>query len=534
MLDDRGEPMVAVRVRLGSESTRGLWTVGTPKITDDRGVFTFSNLQPGRYLVAVASTATSAPAAAFADGAVATSADWRPAFGSIGVAGLERGAASLDANGAVLSLNSLAAVPQFDSSGRFLLFRSSTYGTSPTPNAAEVISLKEGEQRRGLVMHMNAPVSTGLVRGQLQAEPGLQIARVDLHLVPTGSDSLATDLDTASALTDAEGRFVFPAVPAGDYNLVSKASPPAAARATGPTAVVGAGGAAVSGDAVTVGQMPVRQGHARCLSTPVTVNGGDTTDVAPALHAGFHVAGAVTFEGATSQPAAGLLTKISVIADSADGRTIPFTSVTPGSDGRIALPELCPGNYLLRLVVPSPWHFRGAVVNGKDAADTPLVVADRDIDGVAFVLTDRDTTLSGTVRARQTRSQASLTVIAFPADRRLWPATRRLKSVRVATTGEYAIPDLPPGDYVVAALDDDPPRDWQSAGRLETLLGSGSHVSIAEGDHKTLDLASTVTPANGTATTLNWTPSVEPGTFAVWTIRRTGARGDSGPSGSSR
>ena len=52
-------------------------------------------------------------------------------------------------------------------------------------------------------------------------------------------------------------------------------------------------------------------------------------------------------------------------------------------------------------------------------------------------------------------------MIVDSAHRRTWgPNSRRVKAVRPSVDGHYAIADLPPGDYLVAAVADVDPGEW--------------------------------------------------------------------------
>jgi hypothetical protein len=62
-----------------------------------------------------------------------------------------------------------------------------------------------------------------------------------------------------------------------------------------------------------------------------------------------------------------------------------------------------------------------------------------------------------------------------------------VQSSRPATSGRFAFADLPPGEYVIAALTD-LPDDWRTPEFLSGLAGAGVKVTIAEGERKMQNL----------------------------------------------
>jgi hypothetical protein len=63
-----------------------------------------------------------------------------------------------------------------------------------------------------------------------------------------------------------------------------------------------------------------------------------------------------------------------------------------------------------------------------------------------------------------------------------------VQAVRPGVDGKYVIRDLPPGDYLLAAVTDVDQDEWQDPAFLERLQPGSIKVTIAEGEKKTLDL----------------------------------------------
>lgn len=79
-------------------------------------------------------------------------------------------------------------------------------------------------------------------------------------------------------------------------------------------------------------------------------------------------------------------------------------------------------------------------------------------------------------------------MVAFPADRRLWPSVRRIQSVRPGVDGAFAIRGLPAGEYMLAALADVDLVDLKDTAFLEQIVPAAIRVTLADGEKKVQDL----------------------------------------------
>jgi hypothetical protein len=228
---------------------------------------------------------------------------------------------------------------------------------------------------------------------------------------------------------------------------------------------------------------------------PVSVGPNDHEDVPVPMRNGLRVSGRVEFSGSSTPPSADQFPAIGLTIDPADGRSEgPGTAVRGRveSNGQFTTMGVPPGRYLLRVTAPSGWALRGAMVNGQDAADVPIELRDGDAAGVVITFTDRRSDLSGSVMSPAGQPDAGAAVIVFPVDREAWTggssAPRRLKNVRSARDGSYAVSSLPAGDYFVAAVSDAVTADWQSAEFLAALSRLATRVMIGEGETRSLAL----------------------------------------------
>jgi hypothetical protein len=284
--------------------------------------------------------------------------------------------------------------------------------------------------------------------------------------VPAGNELL--DANEPLTVTDADGRFVFPAVPPGQYSLRS-----------------------TLGSQITTGG--TRTAAPYWSAVPVAVGSADVDGVAVTLHAGLRISGQFAFEGTAPKPAAGAQ-RVPVVLEPAEGAPgIGLPGPSPAdAAGQFTTAGVPAGQYFLRVTgSPVGWMFKAAMHNGQDLSETPIDLQ-ADVTGVVITFTDRWTGMRGTVRAANGRADANALVMLFPRDPARWvnygPSPRRLRSARATRDGEFSFTSLPAGDYYVVALPDEHVADWQDPKFLEATARLAAHVTLDEGDQKTVDL----------------------------------------------
>jgi protocatechuate 3,4-dioxygenase beta subunit len=222
-------------------------------------------------------------------------------------------------------------------------------------------------------------------------------------------------------------------------------------------------------------------------AVPITVIGGDLSDVVIVVAPGATVSGTVTFlatqAGAPPDPA-----QVRVVAQPADPNVSgDSASARVEKDGRFTLTGVPLGPYLLRANAPRGWVLRSVIVDGQDVIDTPLDVrSNQKIAGASLVFSDRQTDLSGTVADTQGRPVTEYTVLAFPTDATLWrPQARHIMTSRPDQNGRFQLRGLPPGDYYVAAVDPQQPGEWYDPRFLEEARADAIRVTLSDGGTRT-------------------------------------------------
>jgi hypothetical protein len=229
---------------------------------------------------------------------------------------------------------------------------------------------------------------------------------------------------------------------------------------------------------------------------PIAVGGDDMDGVVAAMRPALRITARLEFEGATPRPSPqpqrpGQFTPPPFTLERDD-----LSSAIMGGIGRlvagagesVTLGNLLGGTYRVRVTSSPPgWMFKAAMLNGVDVSETQFELT-RDIPDLVLTYTDRWSGMSGVV---QGQGAAGAMVLAFTANPQAWENSganpRRMKSARANTKGEFALSSVPPGEYYVIAVPEEQ-MEWRDPKTLEALARQATQVSIAEGEHKTLDL----------------------------------------------
>jgi hypothetical protein len=232
----------------------------------------------------------------------------------------------------------------------------------------------------------------------------------------------------------------------------------------------------------------------------IVVSGDDVTGISMALQPAFRLSGQAVFNGTRLTPPDNLaalvlrLTAANALGQSSAGSTrmgnplIQPAVVQP--DGRFVISGVLPDTYRLTANVPGPagWWLKSAIVNGRDLLDT-LVEVTGDISDAVLTFSDQRASLGGRLITNAGPPAAPYFIVVFPTNRSLWlPLARRIMSTRADTSGAWILRDVPPGDYLVAALTDLSPEELADPSFLEQLLPNALKVTVADGENKTQDL----------------------------------------------
>jgi protocatechuate 3,4-dioxygenase beta subunit len=493
VLDDSADPLVGVDVRIfqqGFAAGRRQFSFAARAFTDDRGVYRFSRLLPGDYIVVVPGTVASEPPS-FRE-SVTPPTTYLQTMTSVATAPMSLNRAADATTGAdrafVSSILSLPGLPLADAA--WTTFATTFYPSTASQTLATVVRATSGRDRAGTDVTIRF-TPTFQVRGSLALPDGAAAAFHAVHLVPVDAGDNVL-VNTATAVTDARGDFTFFGVPAGSYiaRVVREPAPVAPFRMS----TCGGTGAipyicTYSEGPPSADGIPIPTEDLMVAERAVTVADRHVDVGAMLLTAGARVTGRVEFEGAAIRPAPEALRTMSVVLERADGLVFQqhgsnFPPSEPGrvtAEGQFTLPSLRPGRYVVRVPrAPAGWFFKGASHEGRDVSETAFDLRNT-IDGVVITLTDRQQQMQGDVLDANGRPELASNVILFPAEPTArvdyGRTSRRVLSVPVMS-GRYTMPAPPPGDYLLVAVAADQMANWQDPVRLERFATIAERVTV--------------------------------------------------------
>jgi uncharacterized protein (DUF2141 family) len=367
-------------------------------------------------------------------------------------------------------------------------------GTSVFSSAMR-IKLAAGEEHGGLDFPVTlVPVAT--VEGVVVSGTGQALSTIQLTITPDGPrGSLFTGPSPVLAIAPGpDGVFKYSNVPPGRYAIMARSRP-------GDTTDPSPSRAGAMGGGIP---QPLKAAPGEFLYGGVTIDidGLPISGLALSLVRGSHLSGRAVFTATSLQPPADV-TAVQVNISPPEGTSYwgnggtimgnTFNAVYPvyaKADGTFELVNIAPGSYKLFSTLPSTlargWWLKSAMSEGRDLLDSPFdMTSGADMTGVVLTFSDQHTELTGTLQNAGGLPTTDYFVIAFPADRALWRAgSRRVISARPGTDGAFAVRDLPPGSYLLAAVSDVEPSDLNDVSFLEQLAPASVKVTLGDGEKK--------------------------------------------------
>jgi uncharacterized protein (DUF2141 family) len=392
--------------------------------TDDRGVYRIYGLPPGDYLVGAAANA-----------------------------------AAFNAPSSELRL-----LDERTRAERTVAFASTYFPGTAIAAEAVNVTLGRGEERGDVDFALQL-VTTARVEGTVTTTDGqLAAAGTQVNLLAS-SDTVFPGTASSgfrSARVGADGAFTFADVPPGAYTVIARSAAPLT-----------------------------------WATTDLVVDGENISGISLGLQPAMTLSGVVRFDAARLKPPVDP-TAIRVTlqpVESATAVALSPSGTVIDRTGRFEIAGVVPGRYRLAVSMPGlghpgTWFARSALVRGVDALDVPIDIrAEEHIDSVVVTLSDRPAQLSGTVHNAAGGEPNAFTVILFPADAALWlPHARRIQAARPSSDGAFAFRGLPPGDYLLAAIDDVEGGEWFDPGLLQRLAARAMTLALGDGERRVQDV----------------------------------------------
>jgi uncharacterized protein (DUF2141 family) len=475
VLDDRGEPEFGAQVRamrwVMRTGERSL-VVGATASTDDRGQYRLTGLLPGDYIVSA--TSSEQPAASNEMAAVA-----KMRAAEISASGDPSAAAAIADLRALMARLSSDDPSKDPASGYAPVY----YPGTTLAASAQAVVLGVSEERASIDVALQLVPMTR-VSGTVAGAAG-NGGSVQVTLTPTGTAVPLPGPRTVRMGSD--GRFSFSAVQPGSYNVMATA-PQGGDMISFKISGDGMAAAMANGRGGSGGAPEFTQLWA---TTDIVVDGRPMTPLALVLQPGLSVTGRIVASGAATPPDfTRMRINLAVIGNGPE-RSASLTPTSVDASGRFVITGVVPGHYRMNVAgVPPVWSIGSVITNGRDAMDFGLELKPGEDSAAAVVtLTDRSTTISGTLQDSNSRPASNYTVVAFALDAAYWlPNSRRIQATRPSTDGRYSFHGLPPGDYRLAVVPDVEPGQWFDPAWLRQIGTASVAVTLGPGATVTQDV----------------------------------------------
>ena len=304
-----------------------------------------------------------------------------------------------------------------------------------------------------------APVPARSVSGRLTGSEAATDGQV-VRLVPADSPGGGLGTEVAITISSPDGAFTFARVPAGEYRLEAGAP----------------FGGGTESTAFAWGLADVR------------VTDEDITKIEVPMQTGRSVSGFVSLATTTARPSSVSLARVPIQLVPAAAGLSPAARIAVKADGTFTRGNLVPGFYYVRVGATPPGTYLQSIFGGgRNALDTPIDLTDRDLDDIEVTLTERGTELIGSVRDTTLRAASGAAVIVMSAHDHQW-TPNRTRYLRATTAGSFAVTGLPPGDYLIVAIDDAHAEGWQDARVLAQLRTLATRFTLRDAESRTLQL----------------------------------------------
>ena len=452
--DAYGHPLLNVRVvAMRARMTAGerhfelAFTGGSP--TDDRGSYRLFGLPPGDYVVGAIVPGT-------------------PQTRQVSPAEIQWALQML--RGGPQTTAPRASPPP---AGPTVSYAPIFYPGTADSSAATVITLGPDESREALDFTLDR-VATSRVEGTLIDVDGRPALGATLTLTSKRAIVFMGGSSSSTQRVDANGKFSFASVLPGEYTMVARLATAAGARAAGP---------------------PSPPTPVRWAQEEIQLNGGNLTGLSLRLQPGLTVTGRFVFEGTAPPLDMKRLTLLLSPAATRNDTGIVNTSFAVNQpDGTFAFPNAIPGRY--RVVASQPpaasqiWFLKSAMLDGADTLDSYLEMGTGDLSGLVLTFTDHPSELNGRLLDPAGRPAGDYWIVAFPTDRKFWAlSSRRVRTAKPDSEGNFKIVNLPAGEYYAIALTDLDSADLADSAFLDQLATASAYkITLADGQKKTQDL----------------------------------------------
>jgi hypothetical protein len=344
------------------------------------------------------------------------------------------------------------------------------YPGSPLPSEAQRLSLAEGQEVQSINFSL-AISRVARISGTVVGSDGQPLSRGGVTLLEaTPGAAPAMRMHGGPLLPD--GSFTISNVPPGHYRLQVQHQE-----------IV---------ERMVVPGLPVDPATVTTLemaSVPMTVTGEDITGLAITTAPAARARGRIRFEGGNRPKAPPA--SVRVFAAPLE----PFIQMFSGPGGvrddwTFELTGLSDVRRLRVENLPQGWYVKSVTYEGHDITDAGMEFREGQVfNGIEVLLTERATELAGRVVDGSATPVDDYTVVAFAPEPDRWGfMTRYIRRARPDQGGGFALKGLPPGEYLVIALEYVEPGEEGDPEQLERWRAQATPVRLSEGDTKNITL----------------------------------------------
>jgi hypothetical protein len=325
-----------------------------------------------------------------------------------------------------------------------------TFAPSGTRDTAAEVTIRSGEEVSVDIQYRGEPghAISGTVAGIVQAPSGML----------SGASVMLTDVKSRMSLSSSQASsftnhaFAFYGLPDGEYELVAQQfSQTRDVRASEPKRIK-IRGADVTGVSLTVASLPMIKGR-------VILDGSLPADCIKRRATAFQE----TLVTVRRQKQATKSTEV----DARDPiEAVPLTSVeqfadaVPDENGDFLLRNLRYGTYRVQVQLPSAAWYLGSVTLGSNAKGAdPKVISEginlktQSLSGLTITLNEGAAGLYGQLTAAEgERLPQRVVVYLVPAEKVHASNLLRYFETLAGTNGRFSLANVPPGEYLVVAL----------------------------------------------------------------------------------
>ena len=343
---------------------------------------------------------------------------------------------------------------------QILTYAPSYYPGTASPADAHRVKVAAGQEQIGVDFAL-VPGRTAKVTGTVIGATGLPVAGETVVLAhevlgPTGGMVGSA----GSTKTGGDGTFTLTNVAPGEYQLNVRTG----AR----------------------GDQPAVQAVQR-----LNISGPDVEGLVLVASSGGTVRGHVVTDDGSALPANAerLLVRVQSLAPALKLMMPGADFGRVNTDGTFEITGVFGESFLRVGGLTGDWTLKAVEIEGRDTADDPIDVPQGGIlSGVRVVLTNRPTILRGRLTDEK-RKPVEGTIVVFAEDAARWrEGTRLIRSARPDQNGEFSVKGLPPGEYMIAAVDYVQDGQWNDPEFLEGLRRRADRIAIAEAETKRVDL----------------------------------------------